>query len=681
MAQMTLPAEPAYKRTAYKNLLGADFSADPSLVDSRHSPDLLNMISDNGGNPIKRKGWEVVVDNESGKVTNIWAFEEDGNRVIVYTVDVENEGTVTSTLYAIDEEGTALGNTSLSDSGRRIGFYVNISDEQHGFYVIDPAHFIRLYYDNGTFTIGGLSAKVPTTIISRSPTGGGVAYEPINLLNAHRKEQFLNTSGNKIFKLSQSTTPGRIDSVKYRTSDENNPWADATSEITDVSGNTVTLSTAHNPINPGEDNIIIEYIPTGATSKAGEIRNCTTMARFSATAQDQIFVSGNPSKTNWVYYCEPDDISYWPDINYMVIGGETPIKGFVNLGEYLAVIKESTPNDSTIFLVYQTSITSKAVTATDGTVTTTQEKTFAVKRATAGTGAISGYAFGVLNDEPLFLAQTGVHGIISTNITSDKVVRNRSAYLDKRLTQEDLANAVACIWNNYYMLFVGGHVYILDGRHRSNDAAGNTNYKYEAYYWDDVPANVVVSYNNEIWFGTADGRVCRFKNSDTPADYSDGTVKGDDTVTGVPIVARWATPNDNDGYTEYYKKMMKKGTMCTVAPFDESSVNVYIRPDSYPRIYIGSWFVDIGTMFDSVKFDRLSFDMRDGPRDVMFRKKQKKYQRLQIILENNKLNEPFGIYEIVKTYTFQRYAKGASAYNALEAGTLDTPTWQPEEGE
>ena len=49
MAQMTIPAEPSYRRKVYTGLKGVNFSADPSLVDSRHSPDALNMISDNGG--------------------------------------------------------------------------------------------------------------------------------------------------------------------------------------------------------------------------------------------------------------------------------------------------------------------------------------------------------------------------------------------------------------------------------------------------------------------------------------------------------------------------------------------------------------------------------------------------------------------------------------------------------
>lgn len=669
MAQMQLPAEPTYRRTSYSKLLGADFSVDPSLVDSRHSPDLLNMISDNGGNPIKRPGWEVMFkgDGET-KVTNIWSFFEEEKRYIAATYDGEED----YILQVYDENGSAIGfdnggdtqtELTLTTGGKHIAFYTEINDDIFGFYVMDGTTYHRFFVENDTLKYEEVEPHVPLVLISRDPTGGGTAYEDINLLTRARKEQFLNSGTNKNFVVS-----GEVDTTKpwtIRYADAQGEWAVAgTSDDPggcSVSGSTFTTASVYTPVQAGVDNIQIEYYATG-DSKAGQVLGCTVNARFSGTAQDQIFVSGNKDRKNYVYYSSPNDVTYWPDLNYMNIGGETAVVGFLNLGEYLAIVKESTAYDSTVFMVYQTSYSSKSVSITDGNRTTsetTQVHTFAVKRATAGTGAISNHAFAVLNDEPLFLSPSGVVGVVSTNLTSEKIVRNRSYFVDKKLLSEgDLENAVATVWNNYYVCVINGHAYILDGRHKTSDYNGNTNYRYEAYYWENIPATCIVSYGKELWFGTGDGRICRFKNSGEPTDYSDGTDHSDATVTGTAIVATWSTPNDNDGQTEYYKKMMKKGTMCTVAPFDESSVKVYIRADSYPRQYLGMWYVDISDMFNQVKFDRLSFDSRRGPRDEFFRKKQKKYQRLQIILENDQLNEPFGIFEIVKTYVYQRYAKG-----------------------
>lgn len=279
--------------------------------------------------------------------------------------------------------------------------------------------------------------------------------------------------------------------------------------------------------------------------------------------------------------------------------------------------------------------------------------------------------------------------------------------VDQKLVKEDLKNSVATVWNNYYVVAAGGNetkqdyvrddngdivyenvtktyeddytgetyeysvsepkmqtvsagrMYLLDGRHKTSNSSGNTNYGYECYYWEGIPASCVTSYDKELWFGTYDGNVCRFKNSGQDSDYTDNTYVVDSTRKGLPIVARWSTPNDNDGMTEYFKTMMKKGTMCTVAPYKTSSVKAYISVDGYPREYIGKLFyADITTLFNGeIDFGTLSFDASIAPKDRFFRKKKKKYKRLQIILENDAPNQPFGVFEIVKTYIYQRYAK------------------------
>lgn len=702
MAQMQLPAATQFQRTSYTGLLGADFSVDPSLVDKRHSPDLLNMISDNGANPVKRKGWEVVV-SDVGKVDNIWSFDYDGNMFIVFTGRVDGTN---SKLYCVNQDGeqqTLSASDILLPVGKLGAFYTEASEDQYGLYILAKTSFHRIWYDEGIH-YEQPSPYVPTVIISGEPTGGGQVYEEINLLTNKRIEQFLNTANNKTFKLSASPKSGSV-RVWHLTSNGN--WVEESSGDISVSGSTVTLTTAYSPPVVGSDNIRIQY-ETTSTDRSPRVLRCVSSAHFSQTVQDQIFLAGNPYRRNTVYYSAFGNPTYFPDTNYLNIGGETIVMGFLNLGEYLAVVKEGTSDDSTIFLVYPTTYSSEAVTTTisDGEKTTTTTEsvhTFAVKRSIAGIGAVSKNCFGVLNDEPLFLSPFGVYGITSTNVLSERIVRNRSFLLEKKLNEETkLKNAVATIWNNYYVLAVGGdeyknvpvldedgnqvyeddnpvtkqvsngRVYVLDGRHKTNNYNGNTSYGYEAYYWEGVPAICITSCKNEMWFGTAHGEVCRFKNSGQATDYSDGTIKGVDNSVGEVIVATWSTPNDNDGLSEYYKTMSKKGSMCTVAPFNKSSVKVYVRVDGYPRQYIGKAFVDISGMFDGeIDFGRLSFDQRTTPRDFFFKKKKKKYQRIQIILENDELNEPFGIHEIVKTYVVQKFAKNTGLY-AADATTTET---------
>lgn len=634
-----VPKAPPTKRISYDDLKGADFSVDPSLVDKKHSPDLVNMISDNGGLPIKRRGWETIATTDS-PIDNLWTFKMNNRQ------------------WFLASAGTKLlelSNGTLSDKGvtvrnrKKLGFYAQ-TPAHTGLFIMDKDKYYKATGEDN-LNISEVEPYVPLIIISRSPTGGGVVHEAINMLTRQRKEQFLNdTAANyKTFLVTAQVDTSRPWKFEYK--DSNGDWktADAT-----VSGATFTVSSVYSPVVVGQDNISITYYATGtgdpSIDKSSWVLGCQTYSHYSKSTVDQIFVTGNPDHPQYVFYSGLGDPTYFPDLNYLYIGGSiTSVMGFLNLGEYLAVVKEQSGQDSTVFLIYQTSISSKTVTIDDKTSQTTQETTYATKQATTGVGAISKHCFGVLNDEPMFLSASGVHGIVSTSLTSEKVTRNRSTYLDRKLTDEpNLENAVAVVWNNYYCLAINGHMYVLDGRHKTNDRMGNTNYLYEGYYWDNIPARCLMTYEKELWFGTEDGRICRFKSG------SDMTVYSDD---GAPIKAIWSTPLDDDGAPEYFKTMQKKGSMCTFSPFAQSSVDVYIEIDGNERLYIGSSSISKGISFANIDFSNFTFDARSTPRDKYFGKKIKKYKRMKIILENNKVDEGFGVHSITKTIVYTRYAK------------------------
>ena len=79
---LNLPAMPNPKHTSYGNFGGVDFSQDSSLVDSRRSPIGLNMISDNGGNPVKRVGWRVLSTLDA-PINGIYYGEVNGVNVLL----------------------------------------------------------------------------------------------------------------------------------------------------------------------------------------------------------------------------------------------------------------------------------------------------------------------------------------------------------------------------------------------------------------------------------------------------------------------------------------------------------------------------------------------------------------------------------------------------------------------
>ena len=207
------------------------------------------------------------------------------------------------------------------------------------------------------------------------------------------------------------------------------------------------------------------------------------------------------------------------------------------------------------------------------------------------------------------------------------------------------------------------HCYVLDGRNKSQDKYNNTDYLYEAYYWENIPAKVFYVYEGELYFGTSDGRLCRF-NTDIPnrtAYCDNGTLVKSDTgvksmTGGVAIPCEWSTPLDDDGKPQYFKTLNKKGTMLTLLPYERSSVEVTLIKDGGEPIEVGTFYVDMHT-WELIDFTRFTFNSDDTAQDAFFKRKVKKYKRLRIVVKNNTIYEPFGILGITKTYSVGNFSK------------------------
>lgn len=236
--------------------------------------------------------------------------------------------------------------------------------------------------------------------------------------------------------------------------------------------------------------------------------------------------------------------------------------------------------------------------------------------------------------------------------------------LDKKLLKEpNLDKAVAVQWNRYYILCVNSHCYVLDGRSKANDKNNNTDFLYEGYYWEDVPAVCFANIENELFFGTSDGRICKF-NSDVPnitAYCDNGTATIGDAgeillTDGKAIKCVWSTPLDDDNYPQYFKTLNKKGTLLTLMPYDRTSVKVRIIKDGIEAAALETETFDIFN-WTLIDFSRFTFNGNTTAQNDYFNKKIKKYVRLQIILENEGIYEPFGILGITKTYSVGNFSK------------------------
>ena len=609
--------------TVYDKFKGVDFSVDPSLVDKERSPDAPNLISGDGNMPEKRTGWRVL-HRLNGNVNGLFKTEINGK--VIKLAHVGNS------IYKFDDSTIELVHEGVADK-KSTSFYLN-----NRLYIMTGEEIVSFDGEK----ISNLEPYVPTILISRNPTGGGTVYESVNLIGNQRTESFLGNSTDKVFQLSANQIKS-VDKVEVMTNGEFIEYTQVTSNPTDkqysvdLTTGKITFSKVLTPEVTGMDNAKITYTKE-VEGYADRIMKCTIASLYGVGGENRVFVSGNPEYKSRDWYSQIYDASYWPDLNYSIVGSEeTAIMGYAKLGKYQLIIKEESQIHSTIYKRY-------------GSLTDSGEAYFSLEAGVTGVGAISKHSFCNLIDEPLFLSSRGIYAVATINILADNTVRNRSYFIDNRLRKEaGLENAISCEWNGYYVLCLNNVAYILDSKQLTTTSRRtDIDYSYECYFWTNIPAKCLLSSGSELYFGTEDGKICKF-NSDIQ-----GVSKYNDD--GEAIRAYWSTKNDDDGATYRYKTMQKKGGFITLKPMSRSSAKVYAIPDGQGRKFLKSGTMDVFD-FEDVDFERFTFNTNDSPQEIFFKVKIKNYKRLQFIVENDEVNEGFGIFQIVKTYKVGSYAK------------------------
>ena len=610
-------------RTQYAAFRGADFSTDPSLVESCRSPLCTNIVADGGGMPQKRLGWRTV-QSLGDTVYGLFGAEFGGT--------VKRLAHAGTKLYVWTDGGTPT--VLLSGLPRHRSRAVFLAGKLWivtggGFYSYDGTEAKR---------VSASGAYVPTTTITRSPSGGGVSYEAVNLLTPYRKNAF-QTDGKSV----KFTLDGEIDA-----SGTVSAWVwgkEVTAFTLDRAAGTITFSTAPAAPDAGASDGLVVQFPHTVEGYTDRIDKCTIITTYGVGSNDRVVLSGNPDCPNLDWTSGLNDPTYMPDLGYAAVGSEaTPIRGYCRIGSSLGIVKADDGSDSTVFL-------RSAALSEDG------EAMFTLQQTIAGVGAVAPGSFASLFDDPLFLSRSGVAAITSSSLTGEKIVQNRSLYLNAQLTNEpSLPEAEAAVWQGMYLLAVpGGHVYLLNGRQtKTFRSASLADFVYEGFYWEDVPALCWYvqrsGTDEELYFGTADGRICKFNTDiENMSRYSDD---------GAAISAVWATKYDDDGTPAILKTLLKRGCCVTIKPYARSSAEVYIRADrtgGHEKKVAGKP-MDI-LDFSDIDFERITFNTDESPQEIFLNRKVKNYKRLQIIVRNQEPNEGFGIFQITKHYVTGNYAK------------------------
>ena len=730
MAQITVPQSPREYATHYHELLGVDYQADQTEVDRRRSPDMVNMISDFGGNPVKRDGFRRVGKDYSSLVMI------DG---VIYGIASTNDGLKISSLE-LDEYEFVETESNIEPSGEDVGTINAVFAYQKGIYVVATNCLVCFDTIDKTFALVGIGdgmmsestvgetapnydKNIPNTVISLNPDGtGGAVLDDKNVFSIYQTFSYRGNGSATQYKIPNYKKIGTWVKVEVKNANSGD-WEvvqgvtvgaatavtgktlDGTGTMTtNVVDPTVTFPSAPAaPAVSGEDNVRITFAPYSMD----EVETGVYKGFYNETLKNLLsssavaFQSGRMfiSEKYKVYYSEVSDPFMVSDLSWFDVDNE--VICFTRSSNYLAIITKDNGRN-TIFLA------SEATRVVDSDTGAT-ETYFAVKASNAGIGAVAPKCVATLSDEPMFLSSTGVFGIL-TNWQSEKYAVNRSSRINRRLCKEpNLETAVGIAHNDYFYLAINRRMYVLDGRHKESDRAGNK--PLEAYYFEGLPAieNMYVigdkmyfsdseatyTWNDDLvdveryydyaYLKTVTSVKYQIGESNeepptgewldvepTPSEgeylwyqiaYDDLSAEetltesevGDKKLTGTPVKAKWCSVYDDDGSPQRLKTLMKKGSMVTVVPHYHSGCEITLVKDGDVFEYLGSFDSDMQT-FEYIDFSRFTFSANSVAFDEFTRKKIKKYKRLQIRVENNKA-EPFGLTQITKTYIFGNYAK------------------------
>lgn len=516
-------------------------------------------------------------------------------------------------------------------------------------YVIDGNNIYIASLDSGVpfEPIGQENAFIPKVTIAKEPTGGGTARDPINLLQPGFYELFQGKASVKKYQLSFKDLDATTCKAWLLNSEAE--WIEK-SENTDFTVNratgeiTFTTAPGVSPID-GEDNVKILAYRT-VEGYRERVTKCTFGVLFGvAGACDRIFLSGNEDHPNWDFYSQKDDPTYFPDTGYSVLGSEqSRVSGYSIVSNYLATFKDGFDQSQTVF------IREGDMLETGDEENKTSEPVFKLINTLQGEGVVSPYSFGYMQTEPVFLTRSGVYAITEQDISGEKYSQNRSFYLDGVLRKEEnKQNGQAVIYNNQYVLALNGKLYILDGLQatRTDKSEPYATRQYAGFICDNVPANCIWV-DDQICFGTNDGKVCRFFSDDKALEsYNDD---------GKAIYACWETPDLDDQL--FYKNKTFRYLAVRLMQSLKTTAKMYSRKlGVWTRIY-ENVVISNPIDFENLDFDLFTFSIDTTEKLMHTKVRVKKVDKARFKIENGEVNEPFGLSDLALEYIQSGNYKG-----------------------
>jgi hypothetical protein len=725
------------------DFLGVDFATTESGVENRRSPDSINVISGKTGSMDKRLGY-AIEHIFTGKIwaiknikTQVYDLTETGflheiDVIVVHAgtqlwaynpyldawqqADVWDNGGYYTT-YALQERETnfieysnqnsltLIHNNWINDDDDLLVLYCfgnSMVDHEGEIYctiVVNDAYWQNVYY--------------PVTSIGRSPNGlVSTPYDSVNLLVNVRINKFLSNATDKTFVLDYDGNIYRYNPyVLYvQQMKEDGTWGDPF----DSSGNaiTVTFNTAshsitfsavpHATYKTGEDNIKVRFLTGQSTIKITNLmNNYLSYATYGLKgSNDMIFFCNNSStrsrnKEIWCKLVKDETGLYsnqmYFDANNNSILGANRKTGYSKVGEYLILHGEREGRSSVAYV-------KQAILDDNGELVITNTPT------TSQLGATAYRSFANLRDDPLFLSEAGITSVMIDNFTNTQTMQDRGFYINKRLLSEpNLDKAIAFVYDSKYYICVNSNVYIADPRKKSTEKLSySESFQYDWYFWEGIDIQSFEIFGNELYFGTSDGRLCRFKNELDTHAYEDEVITEETTWANATVYNREQIVSDGGtspkyyicikGHTsdsvvrnlthEKYWNEVTKGSDRFYVPViaywttpilnlgditvRKTLKNLWVRLEKYTHTGVRIYYSTQGLVkerfdgvfdFSDLDFSRFTFSTDTDPMVVVTNRQERKFMSIQFKIESRD-NTPMSLLEIVGKYTTNNQYKG-----------------------
>lgn len=579
------------KRT-YASFRGVDFTNDPAIVNLFRSPDALNVwkdYTDTQGNCIETRPGYQFLGIFNDYIYGLYMYK---NKAIVHA------GT---NLYLWDNF------PSVPTAEDKILLKNDMNEKRSSFAIFDNKLYILdgnnyLVYDGTTLmNVSDANPYVPTTSISRSPSGGGERYEDVNLLTSKRKNSFIADGTSTVYQL-DSIGISRVTSVKVNDSTVSN-------YSVDITLGRVTFTTAPTAPVLGNDNVIIEF-EKQTDGYSRRIPSCTKMLSFDR----RLFFTGNLEFPNALFHSQLNTPNYISDLAYYQDGsGENAIKSMSVGNNVLWVFKETNQQGETVF--YH--------------VPEIDMETGKIYPSYQGNISTGCYADSInYRDDIVFISKTGLEGVSGGSIQSKQLLNHRSSLVDAKFVNENNLNlAMMTVWQGYLLILVDSSVYLADMRQMYSGVDG---YEYEWFYWKYPNDKIcyIKEFEGNLYLGAEDGSIFIVQGSND---------------NDKEIQSYWTTPMDNFGYENHLKTTNKRGGIVKIKTIPNGRIVIAERTNKDVLAKDIKEFASRG--FNYAEWDYANFAYTTtSSSNVVYKIKEKKFIELSLKFSSKGKNKPFGIY-------------------------------------